>query len=60
VLEEGHDNNIPSTSRGILEWIEALLYRVAKRALMRHELRILSDHHQWDDIIPPTPPARDV
>jgi signal-transduction protein with cAMP-binding, CBS, and nucleotidyltransferase domain len=34
VLEEGHDNSIPSTSRGILEWIEALLYRVAKTRQM--------------------------
>jgi len=31
-----------------------------KRALTRRELRVLSDHHHWDDIIPPTPPARDV
>jgi hypothetical protein len=25
-----------------------------KRALMRRELRILRDHRQWEDIIPPT------
>jgi hypothetical protein len=30
-----------------------------KRALIRREQRILSDH-QWEDIIPPTPPAHDV
>jgi hypothetical protein len=30
MLEEGHDHNIPSMLRGILEWIEALLCRVAK------------------------------
>jgi len=28
-----------------------------KRALTRRELRVLSDHHHWDDIVPPTPPA---
>jgi hypothetical protein len=31
-----------------------------KRVLMRHELRVLNDHHQWEDIVPPTPPERDV
>jgi len=59
VLEEGRERNIPSVSRAVLEWIDALLCRVAKTRLMRRELRILSDHHQWEDIIPPTP-AHDV
>jgi hypothetical protein len=27
---------------------------------IRRELRVSSDHHQWEDIIPPAPPARDV
>jgi hypothetical protein len=30
-----------------------------KRALIRREQRMLSDH-QWEDIIPLTPPAHDV
>jgi hypothetical protein len=30
VLEEGHEQNIPSISRARLEWIEALFCRVAK------------------------------
>jgi uncharacterized protein YjiS (DUF1127 family) len=31
-----------------------------KRALIRRELSMLSDRQSWEDIIPPTPPARDV
>jgi uncharacterized protein YjiS (DUF1127 family) len=31
-----------------------------KRALIRRELRMLSDRQSWEDIIPPTPPAHDV
>ena len=30
------------------------------RALIRRELRILSDRQSWEDIIPPAPPAHDV
>jgi hypothetical protein len=30
------------------------------RALIRRELRMLSDHQSWEDIIPPTPSAHDV
>jgi hypothetical protein len=31
-----------------------------KRALIRREQRMLSDHQQWEDIIPPTSSAHDV
>jgi hypothetical protein len=31
-----------------------------KRALIRRELRMLSDGQSWEDIIPPTPPAHDI
>ena len=31
-----------------------------KRALIRRELRMLSDRQSWEDIIPPTPPTHDV
>ena len=31
-----------------------------KRALIRREQRMFSDHQQWEDIIPPTSSAHDV
>jgi uncharacterized protein YjiS (DUF1127 family) len=47
---------------GAVSWSRLKRYFVEwrKRTLMRRELRVLSDHHQWEDIIPPMPPARDV
>jgi hypothetical protein len=31
-----------------------------RRAFIRRELRIVSNQHQWEDIIPPTSPDRDL
>ena len=43
-------------------WSGLKLYFVEwrKRALIRRELRMLSDGQSWEDIIPPTPPAHDI
>jgi hypothetical protein len=61
VLEEGHEHNIPSIYRAPA-WSGLKRYFVEwrKRALIRRELRMLSDGHSWEDIIPPTPPAHDI
>jgi hypothetical protein len=58
--EERHEHNFPSISRISLGSSERYFVEWRKHALIRREQRMLSDHQQWEDIIPPTSSAHDV